>query len=709
MEALLEAVQNLGQDGCGSVLTTCEAELQELMKQIDIMVAQKKSEWEAQFQAIEARLKVREQELSAIRLLLDQKHTEVGLLRQQLQDNEKVQHGIVVQYEAQLNMFREEIGKLKKSYEKLQRRQLKEVREDVKNRQGNKEDISELNRLNRQVEEFQEKSLDWETQRLHYQQQVASLDAERKLLSEQCKAIQQQTVKYQAQLIEQTELISQSEMQHLRSQLERANDTVRANDMTMERLNMTVDELKGANQRFKEGQRLSQEELQRLQQLIQASMQENEELNSKLHSQEVLIQSKDLQQKQLCKELARCNELLQAREKTARSLEESLLKEQCSDVSHSRSELQRAHAQLQTSLQSEEHLKEEVIHLQYSLGSSNDRCTFLTEEIFRKEEQLRQIKEEHSKCKADVKKLRDQLNCVEQKRHAELEGMKLEVSQLTTELHQRDITIAAMSATTSNMERQLRSEMEKTDRKAKEIKRNCSITDLRDGYFSSLRQLEQENQQLQQELAEVRTKLEMSAKVSQDRYEMLLLQIQNKLTDIRETEDRRVEELQREHKEELRELQNRLQEMAVHSEGGKQTSPCQHILSEPGFHNLPEGRGRVTESNFCNAVQSDSCDASPSESLREITSCITLSADENEAEFSDSVSVQSVHSLHSEQFLPLSPTLASPNTSVAVKFLEEEERRSQQLLKRLDMHIEELKIESERTVDKYEQSIVTQK
>ncbi|XP_067851786.1 centrosomal protein of 63 kDa isoform X3 [Heptranchias perlo] len=654
MEALLEAVQNLGQDGCGSVLTTCEAELQELMKQIDIMVAQKKSEWEAQFQAIEARLKVREQELSAIRLLLDQKHTEVGLLRQQLQDNEKVQHGIVVQYEAQLNMFREEIGKLKKSYEKLQRRQLKEVREDVKNRQGNKEDISELNRLNRQVEEFQEKSLDWETQRLHYQQQVASLDAERKLLSEQCKA-------------------------------------------------------------------------------IQASMQENEELNSKLHSQEVLIQSKDLQQKQLCKELARCNELLQAREKTARSLEESLLKEQCSDVSHSRSELQRAHAQLQTSLQSEEHLKEEVIHLQYSLGSSNDRCTFLTEEIFRKEEQLRQIKEEHSKCKADVKKLRDQLNCVEQKRHAELEGMKLEVSQLTTELHQRDITIAAMSATTSNMERQLRSEMEKTDRKAKEIKvtqiqletlklenhhlagmlkvdgRNCSITDLRDGYFSSLRQLEQENQQLQQELAEVRTKLEMSAKVSQDRYEMLLLQIQNKLTDIRETEDRRVEELQREHKEELRELQNRLQEMAVHSEGGKQTSPCQHILSEPGFHNLPEGRGRVTESNFCNAVQSDSCDASPSESLREITSCITLSADENEAEFSDSVSVQSVHSLHSEQFLPLSPTLASPNTSVAVKFLEEEERRSQQLLKRLDMHIEELKIESERTVDKYEQSIVTQK
>ncbi|XP_067897445.1 centrosomal protein of 63 kDa isoform X2 [Heterodontus francisci] len=728
MEALLEAVQNFGQDGCSTALTTCEAELQELMKQIDIMVAQKKSEWEAQFQSVETRLKVREQELSAFRLLLEQKHTEVGLLRQQLQDNEKVQHDMVVQYESQLNIFREEIGKLKKSYERLQRRQLKDRREDVRDREEN-EGMSELNRLNRKVEEFREKSLDWEKQRLYYQQQVASLDAERKLLSEQCKDIQQQAVKYQTQLsgrkqlIEQTQLINQSEMRHLRSQLERANDTICANDMTMERLNLTVDELKGANQQFKEGQRLLQEELQRLQQLIQKSVEENEELKSKLQAQEDIIQSKDLQQKQLYKELARRNELLQGKEKTAsRLFEESLLEQQCSDSSHSQAELQQVPVKFQESLQGDVICKEDFILLQHSLDSSNDRCTFLSEEIFKKEEELRQMEEEHSKCKADIKKLRDQLNFVEQQHHSELDGMKLKISQLTTELHQRDVTIATMSAATSNMERQLRSELDKTDRKAKEIKitqiqletmklenehlramfkvdGDRSITDLRDDYFSSLRQLEQENQQLQQELADVRSKLEMSAKVSQDRYEMLLLQIQKKLTDIRETENRRVEELQLEHKKELRELQNRLGEMAVHSEGDKQTLQSQHPLSESDFHSLTEGR--VTERDFSNAAQSDSSDASSSESLRGISSYIILSVDENEADFSDNVSVQSVPSLHNEQFLPLSSTAASPNTSIAVRYLEEEDRRSQQLLKRLDMHIEELKTESEKTVDKY--------
>ncbi|XP_072429322.1 centrosomal protein of 63 kDa isoform X2 [Chiloscyllium punctatum] len=712
MEALLEAVQNFGQDGCNNGFTTCEAELQELMKQIDIMVAQKKSEWEAQFQSVETRLKVREQELSAFRLLLDQKHTEVGILRQQLQDNEKVQRDMVMQYETQLNVFREEIGKLKKSYEKLQRRQLKEKREDVKER-SEKEGMSELNRLSKKVEEFREKSLEWEKQRFYYQQQVASLDAERKLLAEQCKTIQQQTVKYQTQLngqkqlIEQTELTNQSEMQHLRSQLERANDTICVNDMTMERLNMTVDELKGANQQLKEGRRLLQEELQQLQQLIQKSVEENEELKSKLQAQENIIRSKDLHQEQLYKELVRCNELLQAKEKTARSLEDSLQEQPCSDISHRQAELQQVPMQIQQSLQEDVDLKEEFLLLQHSLDSSNDRCMFLSGETCKKDEELRQMEKEHSSCKMDIKKLRDQLNSLEHQRHSELKGMKLEIAQLTTELHQRDLTIATMSAATSNMERQLRIELDKTDKNVKEVKQNCSITDLRDGYFSSLRQLEQENQQLQKELADVRSKLETSAKVSQDRYEKLLLEIQSKLMDIRETEDRRVEELQLEHKKEIEELQNKLREMVAHSEEDKCDLQSQARCSESNFHNLTEGR--VTERTFSKTIQSDSSDASLSESLRGATSCVTLSADENEADFSDNLSAQSAHSLPSEQFLPLSPKIASTKTSIAVRYLEEEDKRSQKLLQRLDTHIEELKTESERTVDKYVYSTVMEK
>ncbi|XP_072111945.1 centrosomal protein of 63 kDa isoform X2 [Mobula birostris] len=606
MEALLEAVQNLGQED--NVLTTCEVELQELMKQIDIMMASKKSEWESQLQSVETRLKVREQELSAIRLLLDQKQTEVDLLQEQLQDSEKIQHDMVVQYESQLNIFQGEIEKLKKNYQKLQRRHFREVREDMKDRQDRKASLSELNRLNKKVEK---------------------------------------------------------------------------------------------------------------------SMEENEEQNKKSQEQEHIIQSKNLQRKQLYKELANCNESLQSTEKTARQqqnketppkkhkkeqkrykslkahttrfyhpvsgsfgrLSESL-KQQCNNAPFTQTELQEV--PLHASLQDEKNLRDEVTVLQHSLDSAN-------QEIFRKQEELKQVKEEYNKCKSDVKKLRDQLDLVEQQHFSELKGMKLEISQLTTELHQRDVTIAEMSVATSNVERQLQSELEKADRKATEIK-NCSLMDLRDGYFSSLRQLEQENQQLQKELADVRSKLEMSAKVSQERYEMLLVQIQNKLTDIRETEDRRVEELRLEHEEELQKLQKRLREMTTNAKDYKLPTQSQHPPSKPDCGNLTEGQ--AGEVNHCNVHQWNSRVVSPSDSLHGITSC-TLSDDENEVDFPDSVSVQSLCSLHGDQHLPPSLAVESSNTSIAARFLEDEDIRSQQLLKQLDIHIEELKIESERTVDKY--------
>ena len=58
-------------------MTSCEAELQELMKQIDIMVAHKKSEWEGQTHALETCLDIRERELKALRSQVDMKHKEV--------------------------------------------------------------------------------------------------------------------------------------------------------------------------------------------------------------------------------------------------------------------------------------------------------------------------------------------------------------------------------------------------------------------------------------------------------------------------------------------------------------------------------------------------------------------------------------------------------------------------------------------------------
>lgn len=51
-------------------------------------------------------------------------------------------------------------------------------------------------------------------------------------------------------MFESVELASQSEIHHLASKLERANDTICANELELERLNIRVDDLTDTNQKI---------------------------------------------------------------------------------------------------------------------------------------------------------------------------------------------------------------------------------------------------------------------------------------------------------------------------------------------------------------------------------------------------------------------------------------------------------------------------
>ena len=64
----------------GVLTASCEAELQELMKQIDIMMATKKKDWEHQIQSLQSKVELKDKENLLQKSTIDQKHKEVGLL-----------------------------------------------------------------------------------------------------------------------------------------------------------------------------------------------------------------------------------------------------------------------------------------------------------------------------------------------------------------------------------------------------------------------------------------------------------------------------------------------------------------------------------------------------------------------------------------------------------------------------------------------------
>ncbi|KAM9613927.1 centrosomal protein of 63 kDa isoform 2-T9 [Morphnus guianensis] len=711
MEALLEGMQRNGQ-GSGGFLTSCEAELQELMKQIDIMVAHKKSEWETQTQALEACLSVREQELASARAALQEKYKEVGMLRHQVEDIEKAKQDMVKEYEQQLKKFQEELSRLRRSYEKLQKKQLREARGEGNKRQG--DDQFEISRLTRKLEEFRQKSLDWEKQRLLYQQQVASLEAQRKALAEQSELIQTQLAN-RKQILESVELASRSEIQHLTSKLERANDAICANELEVERLNMIVDDLTVNNRMILEDQQRVQEELRQSKKMLEVLQDEKMELRATLQSQEYFIDSSKLHQEQLQKELARVTETLHTKELLNRALEEHLQEKQLSSPGL---ELEHILLQLDVAQKKEQHLQSEVTHLENSLVSSNARCVQLSEELDENIKELQSMEEHHTESKAEIKKLKEQLIQAEQTHSSELEGMKREISRLTQELHQRDITIASASGSTSDLEQRLRTEIERAERKAVEHrvilvqletlrlenrhlsemleKTECGMLEgkdvtlraLSEDYAVELNKLKSENQQLRKDLAEARAKLELTQQVCQDEPEGTAQQMQDEEPEARDVQYRTTWEAQHKHDEQAERIYHKPDGTVQHHQGEPQRWGAAEIGTV-----TPETGELPTQTTKKNCMESLALGA-----LLGMDSLLHV-LDGNK-DFADEASKQSI-SNHQRESVPLCPLPTASVGSIAARYLEEEELRSQHILECLNAHIEELKKESEKIVRQF--------
>ncbi|KAF3827153.1 hypothetical protein GH733_002639 [Mirounga leonina] len=314
-------------------------------------------------------------------------------------------------------------------------------------------------------EEFRQKSLDWEKQRLIYQQQVSSLEAQRKALAEQSEIIQAQLVN-RKQKLESVELSSQSEIQHLSSKLERANDTICANELEIERLTMRVNDLVGTNMSVMQEQRQKEEKLRESERLLEILQEEKRELKAALQSQENFMHEERMQKEKLQAKLKPTD--TQHTIEALRSLEESQAGRRY--TSQEQEDLGNMLSQLDFTHSSEELLQAEVTRLEGSLESVSATCKQLSQELMEKYEELKKMEVHNNEYRAEIKKLKEQILQAEQSYSSALEGMKMEISQLTRELHQRDITIASTKSSSSDMEKRLKAEIQKAEEKAVEHK-----------------------------------------------------------------------------------------------------------------------------------------------------------------------------------------------------------------------------------------------
>ncbi|KGL90174.1 Coiled-coil domain-containing protein 67, partial [Charadrius vociferus] len=384
----------------------CEAELQELVHQIDIMVNSKKVEWEKKMKALEAKMNIQEQELASAQSKLDQKGQEVGLLRQKLEDLQKTKYEMAQNYETQLQALKSQFSKLTHSYEKLQSHQLKEKK--VESREECEESLetpSELRNLYKKLEEFKAKSREWDKKGTICQNYLVYLDAQQKLLSEKCSLFQKQTQNYQFQ--------RGNKKQNQEEVITYGQPESEKDELIIEKLKATVNEIAINKNKLEEENLKLREDLKMYQNQCQHMEADFSEMRDELQSRDALWRRIQL-------------------------------------------ECQQLHAEL-LKIRGYEDMQEIQIKHQSS-------CVQLTEQLENKNAKLLLLAQSQEHQQEELNKIRNHLYREEQSHRSEQERMKTEISDLTKELHQKEITIATIMEKASLLERQLKMELEIKDK-----------------------------------------------------------------------------------------------------------------------------------------------------------------------------------------------------------------------------------------------------
>ncbi|XP_030189285.1 deuterosome assembly protein 1 isoform X3 [Lynx canadensis] len=345
----------------------CEAELQELMEQIDIMVSNKKLDWERKMRALETRLDLRDQELANAQTCLDQKGQEVGLLRQKLDSLEKCNLAMTQNYEGQLQTLK--------------------------------------------AQEFRAKSREWDKQEILYQTHLVSLDAQQKLLSEKCNQFQKQAQSYQTQLNGKKQCIEDgsSEVPQLMCEPDHSCEASERDEFIIEKLKSAVSEIALSRNKLQDENQKLLQELKMYQRQCQAMEAGLSEVKSELQSRDDLLRIIEMERLQLHRELLKIGECQNTHENKKRH-----------ESSYSPS----------------------------------------TKEPERKRKELFSVILDHPNHEKELNKIRSQLYQEEECHGSEQERMRNEISDLTEELHQKEITIATIMKKAAFLERQLKMELE---------------------------------------------------------------------------------------------------------------------------------------------------------------------------------------------------------------------------------------------------------
>lgn len=110
----------------GTSFRSCEPEIIELMRQIDIMIEDKAVQWHKQILALDNELQLRTTENEQLTKKLEESQNDVKVLQKQLANEKKNNNKQMTQYDTEIEKLKSELNKFKTKFKKNSTKKLKE-------------------------------------------------------------------------------------------------------------------------------------------------------------------------------------------------------------------------------------------------------------------------------------------------------------------------------------------------------------------------------------------------------------------------------------------------------------------------------------------------------------------------------------------------------------------------------------------------------